>query len=384
MLVPRAIGGKAISDVDTAYDYLVKATGIVEPAYDGGIADEFGNSEPHCAFYAKAFDRLRQSKEFGHQLFYPYANDMHDGEEGRELIRSVMRGKSGMASKHYLKTMPNEQAARDFIESTIIRRGREYQKHVPGSLGALVVCFGYFSAPPEFLNQHPQVNYRTYLDLQFHAVATDPTYFGGLGLMTYLASYSDDETVRWASKLMRHYGIEGRTDRATDEPYLTSHIVNGDFTPGTEHWTVSGNARVDQLEALGWLQGVYPRSGAMGDTGLVLKTGSATQTVKALKPGRVYALRMMSSNFGSLAEKASTNLDITIDGVTALGDDFDHVFGNCYSHKHGPYQAANTAWMTYHWRLFRATKDTATLTIAHDGDNEVIFNWVSVAPYYEK
>ncbi len=174
-----------------------------------------------------------------------------------------------------------------------------------------------------------------------------------------------------------HLDSESQTLREFKDTVIrTIEGIHGDITAIT--------SRVDQLEALGWLQGVYPRSGAMGDTGLVLKTGSATQTVKALKPGRVYALRMMSSNFGSLAEKASTNLDITIDGVTALGDDFDHVFGNCYSHKHGPYQAANTAWMTYHWRLFRATKDTATLTIAHDGDNEVIFNWVSVAPYYEK
>ena len=39
----------------------------------------------------------------------------------------------------------------------------------------------------------------------------------------------DEEILRWGVKLLRHYCIEGKTERLTNDPYRLSHITNADF-----------------------------------------------------------------------------------------------------------------------------------------------------------
>ena len=68
--------------------------------------------------------------------------------------------------------------------------------------------------------------------------------------MTYAASYTDEETIRWGSHLFRHYGIQGRGDRATLDPYDSPHLANGDFADGTKGWeTAPAAANVAELFA---------------------------------------------------------------------------------------------------------------------------------------
>ncbi len=54
----------------------------------------------------------------------------------------------------------------------------------------------------------------------------------------------------------------------------------------------------------------------------------------------------------------------------------------------GKFNANHTAFMTYHWRVFRATDTTATLTVSdwaspnYPGGQEIMANFIEIEPYF--
>jgi hypothetical protein len=382
-----------------AVAYIGGTLGFGDPRFTGAIADEFGDSEPLCSVYAEAVRMLARDSRFSGRLFYPYANRLYTGPEGIDLVKALAETGSVIAWKNYLKTQADADAARSFLQAELVDAAWGYRKAVPNALEHIDVCFGIFSAPNEFLNTNPGVDYRTYLDMQFRLVANDPAFWGTYGLMSYLASYSDEETLRWVAALMRHYGIEGRTEPLTQDPYDLPHMVNGDFAQGTQGWTLAlaapGSIRTDRKEKFGWLQGRYPPT-PEGDTVLVLTRDAAkpnvfSQEIKALEPGRLYSFRMFSADFDDMGKEERHALTVTLDGVELIPRKcFTHVGHNCYSHHAGPYDAKNRAWFNYHWRVFRATGTTARLTVsdwaAPDAPGgpvglQIMCNFAHVRPY---
>ena len=399
--VPRTIDKKPIR-VDAAYNFITRHEAFKNPAFDGVIADEFGNSDPICAVYAKAWLKAHSRPKFARKFYYPYANHFYTGPEGRAFMKALKKTGSAIAWKRYLKAQPDEETARDFIRAELVARARKYRELCPGSLGTIAVCFGYFSEPPEFLNANPQANYKKYLDMQFNLVANDPAFWGTYGLMTYLASYSDEETVRWASHLFRHYGIEGNTKPATNDPYDSPHLANGDLADGTKGWTLApaeaNSIRTVHRPGFGWLQGRYPPT-PEGDTALLMarsaeKPNSFSQEIKALEPGRVYTFRMFTGDYKDLSKKQKHAVTVKLDNVTLVpGRSFTHICANCYSHHHGPFNRTHKAWMNYHWYLFRATGKTGRVTVTDwAGDDnpggpvgqQLMFNFLQVHPYFPR
>lgn len=217
--------------------------------------------------------------------------------------------------------------------------------------------------------------------------------------MTYLSSYADEETVRWASKLFRHYCIEGHCEPLARDPYLLPHLRNPDFEEGLTDWTVSaaeeGSVVATTCEGFSWLQGRYPPT-SQGNTVLVMRRSAAgpnviSQTVRALEPGRLYALRMYSGDYRDLSVQQKHALAIRLDGVEVLADkSFQHVFASCYSHHYGLYNQEHPAWMNYHWIVFRARGPEALLTISDwlsETDpggpvgQELMMNFLELQPY---
>ena len=94
------------------------------------------------------------------------------------------------------------------------------------------------SAPPETLNVSPHVNFKVYMDMQMNLLANDPVFFGLYGIQWYHNGYVDEEDLRWAARLFRHYGIEGHRHRLTADPYILSHIINPDFEQENLAWTL--------------------------------------------------------------------------------------------------------------------------------------------------
>ena len=400
-LVPREVDGKPIN-VQQARDHLAATLGMSHADLSGSMADEFGISRPHCAVYADAWRKLHAEPEFADKVYYPYVGRLYTGSDGRELIKALGETGSAFALKRYLRICQDEQSSHDFAYRALIGDIRKYHEKCPGSIEHMILCFGYMSAPPEFLNVVPQANYKTYLDMQFNIVANAPEYWGTYGLMTYLAHYADEETVRWGTNLFRHYGIEGNTGRASADPFDDSRLLaNGDFAEGARHWTLSpaqsNSIRfVDEIH-LGWLEGRYQYT-PQGDTALLMvrghkKPNAVSQPIRNLEPGRLYSFRMITGQYQDMTGKKTHAVGISLEGATRIDDrSFVHVFHNSYAHKYGRYDAKQDAWMNYHWVVFRADGATAKVTISDWADQKqpggpigqgITFNFAQVHPYFE-
>jgi len=126
------------------------------------------------------------------------------------------------------------------------------------------------------------------------------------------------------------------------------------------------------------------------------KPNSVTQTIRNLKPGKLYSLKMYTGDRQDMLDgvsiKRPNGLSIAIDNVEYLPDRcFDQWVDNCYSHSWGKFDSTNKYWFSYRWRVFRAKETTAKLTIsdwtsaAEPGapvDRESMMNLIEVQPYY--
>ena len=388
--------------VENAADFIAKTLGYTHPLAVGIIADEYGGSSARCAIDAKAVRRLHGTEPFKGRRFYPYARNLYNGPDGREFMQAVMDAGGANAWKQYLPEADNESLARDFITSVMVEPAYEFRRLCPGSIPHLIPCIGYFSAPPEFCDVNPGVNYKNFLDMQFHTIATHPVFFGVRGFMTYGVSYTDEEIARWGAKLFRHYGVEGRTERATSDPYALDHLTNPDFAQETLGWTLNP-ADKDSIRAVrklgfGWHQGRFPRTD-QGDTALLMvrsaaKPNNVSQEIRNLQPGRLYSLRMYTGDYKDMSKKEKHAVTISLDDVDLMpGKCFTHVFRNYPGHNIPGPKSRQAHWMNYHWRVFRARGKSASVTVTDWGSRtkpggpirqQLMFNFLQVQPYCEE
>jgi hypothetical protein len=388
--------------IEAAYKYLTEHKALNTELIDGLIANEFVNSAPYCTVWAKAVDRTLSEPKYQDKVYYPYADNLWDGPQGIELLKVLAKHHSAVAWERYLKEQRSEAEAWRFLKSRLVDDVEKYRTKLNTSPANLVVCYGYFTTPPETLDTFPHVNYKTFLDMQFNLVANHPAFDGIGGIMTYLADYADEETVRWAARLMRHYGIEGKTQMLSNDSYLLTHLENPDFEQGSQGWTTlpaaSGSIWFDQFAGFGWLQGRYPRT-SEGDQVIVTKRSANKpnifcQEMKNLQPGRLYSFRVYCGDFNDLSVKQKYAFSVEISNVTVIPEKtFVHVNANCYDHHVDPYNEKHKAWMNYCWQVFRAKKDSAKLTISdwksrtEPGGSigqKLMFNFIEVQPYLEE
>ena len=398
--VPGLRAKEAVT-ADEATTYWASHKGMTDPLLDGVLADEFwsGAGAAKYAAWTEAARRLRANARLKGRAFYPYCAPMYGDRASREFVQAVMDAGWSFAYERYLPEQRGEAAARAFLRSSLAESIAEWRKAMPGAERHMIACIGTFSQPPESLDVNPAADHKVFLDMQLHLLANDPACFGLGGVMTYLCSYTDEETVRWMGKLFRHYCIEGKNQRFTAAPYLLPHLANGDFEDGLNGWMVApaepASVAARPKPGFSWLQGRYPMT-TQGDTVLWLKRSRrrpniVSQPVKALEPGRLYTLRFYSGDFQDLSAEQKHVLTVQLSGAEVLKDrSFQHVFPNCYSHHHGPFDREHRAWMSYHWILFRAKARKAKLTI-HDWatdrepggpiGRELMLNFVQVQPY---
>ncbi len=394
------IGAQPVPTSDQAERYWSTHQGMADPRFDGVIADEFGSGEgPRYAAWTAAVRRMGKSEALATKSFYPYCGPMFGATGSREFIQAVMDAGWRFACERYLPEQRTAIAARAYLQGTLSRSIEEWRTVMPGAENHMIVCLGDFSQPPESLDVDPGVNYKAYLDMQFNLLANDPACFGLYGVMSYLSSYADEETVRWMGKLFRHYCIEGRSTPLTADPYALSHIQNPDFEQGLLGWSVSpaegGGIEARTMEGFSWLQGRYPRT-SQGNTVLWMKRSATrpntvSQTVRGLQPGRLYSARMFSADYRDLSVKQKHALTLRVTNAEVqTGISFQHVFANCYSHHEGRFDATTRAWMNYHWVVFRAKGPEAQLAISDwsgeteaggPAEQELAVNFVEVQPY---
>ncbi len=122
-----------------------------------------------------------------------------------------------------------------------------------------------------------------------------------------------------------------------------------------------------------------------------------SQTITGLEPGRLYSMRLITGDYQDLINGISREtmhtVSIDLAGVALLDApeySLQHI-GSWFGY--GPFTLERPYYMNLHWRVFRATDRTATLTItdwADDGNpggpigQELIHNHIEVQPYYDK
>lgn len=382
---------------EEAFRYWAGHKGLTDPLLDGLIVDEFGGGDDdRYTAWTAAIQRIRADQRFrGHQ-FYPYCSPMYGAKASRQFLQVALDTGWRFAFERYLPEQPTLAQARTSLRSSLSEPIAAWRREMPGAERHMIVCMGTFSQPPESLDIDPAVNHKTFLDLQLNLLANDPACFNLYGVMTYLSSYTDEETVRWMGKLFRHYCIEGNVEPLARDPYRLPHLENPDFEDGLAGWTVEpaspGSIAARSISGFSWLQGRYPQT-RKGDTVLWMKhsgnrSNTLSQRVKRLEPGRLYTLRMYSADGRNLSVKPQGRIAIRLDGVDLLPEkSFEHLFPNCYSHHQGPFNEEHRAWMSFHWVVFRARGPEAVLRISDhagaDPAQEVVLNFVQIQPYDE-
>jgi hypothetical protein len=376
--------------------------GYQDPVYDGIIVDEFGGGEyPQYAGWTEGLRRINANPRFAGRRFYAWCGPLYGAKPSEAFAQAVMDGGGRLVLERYLQEQPTEQSALAYLDQTLREPVAAWEAAQPGAVRHMVVCFGYLCAPNESLNVNPSVDWRVFMDMQVNWIANDPTFFGLHGVMWYLSSYCDEESLRWAARLYRHYCIEGRTDRLIRDPYVLTHIQNPDFAEGLSGWTATpaeeGSITTDTMPGWSWLEGRYPFT-SQGDTFCLMKRSAkapnvVSQTIKNLKPGRLYSLKMFSGDRQDLGTKKALAVSIDLQGVDLVPERcFDYVIGSCYAHTYGEFNADHPAWMTFHWRVFRAQGAEGTITLsdwAKPDDpggpigQETMLNFVEIEPYFE-
>lgn len=396
---------------DGAYEFWTRNPGLQDPLLDGLIVDEFlggrRGSDPKYRAWTEAMQRIRANDRFKGKHFYPYCGAMYGADLSEAFIRATVAAGYRFAWEQYLKEPHTETAAREQL-ATLTERMQGWLRAFPGCAAHTVMCLGYMSTPPESLNADPKVDYKVWMDAQFQHLANDPAFDGLYGLMEYTCGYADEETVRWAARLYRHYGIEGQTEMLSPRlgfRYRLEHVDNPDFEEGTKGWSIqaveAGSVETGTMEGWSWLQGRYPRT-TQGDTFLKMRRGrrgpnAFSQEIRDLKPGRPYSLKMFAADRRALLEGRSEEqkyaVSVRVEGAERVSEkSFQHVMHNCYSHHLGPFNAQHRAWMNYHFEVFRAKGERARLTVSDwasatepggpDGQ-ELMFNFIEVQPYLE-
>ena len=389
--------------------YWTKSPGYSHPLASGGIADDCSNAtERQFVEWARAMRLIAEDPQWADHRFYPWASWAFGSDGSRAFLRSVVELGWKYAFYQFLPEQPSEADARQLFEQGFALNARSFNGRSWQSVRNMIATLGIMSHPPLSQNVDPAVDFRSHMDLQMHALANHPAFFGLYGVQWYYSAYADEENARWAGHLYRHYCIEGRTDRATEEPYRLDHITNPDFEQATRGWTVesaeSGSVRAEELSGYGEsLQGRY-LGGSRGDKFLVFKRSGQgpnqiSQTMRNLEPGRLYSIKMITADWRDIyqgrSKKKPTRLRIGLAGATMESrhrTNYWFTFPINWGNKLGEFNYQNRAYLTYHWYVFRAEAAQALLTISDWLKNnepggpigqEVMVNFVEVQPYFE-
>ena len=399
VLAPGIFENKGLPVKET-FKQLVEPM-VKRPWIDGILIDEYGNGQkPLFDPTVGAIQLMQSDRRMAGKTAEPYVGG-HPRDSLATFVRRCFELDCRVAVERYNAERPTEKEARGSLRRQLVGSMKAFREVTKDPQKRMVMALGIMSGPPESLNAYPQVNYRVFQDMEFHLLANDPEFNGLFGIMGYTSGYAEEETIRWLGRLYRHYCIEGKTERLTDEPYELKHVINSDFEDGTAGWDVrpaeEDSIATRNVKGFGSQQGRYGAKKGAGDTVLVMKRSArgpnaVTQEIKGLEPGKLYALRMFSSSMKKASSYRNptfedyTTLNIGIDNVTLVPEKcFRHIFLSIHD------KPENRMYFNYWMRVFRAKGKTARLTISDwqspterfgNVGAETGFNFIEIQPYF--
>ncbi len=409
-----------VDTVDEAYAFWTEVPGMQHPKMSGIWADEFSDGQRWVEMYplwSEALRRMKANPAFEGKRFYAFMG-MTYADAYNELTRTIMECGYRLGPEWYLRERAAEAELEAYFGPQWERDNRaRYAAAAPDAELNRVVVLGLLSQPEESCDIHPHINYNVFLDRQFEFIATDPAFFGTRGLQGYYSPYAGEEQVRVFAALVRHYAIEGNTERMLTDPYELPHLKNPDFIEGLAGWKLSpavarmvaggGAARPEPVSiaartatGFGWLQGRYDRSG-VGDTVLWTRRAPTSpnvfsQTATGLQPGRLYSLRFFTGNYrdylNGVSREADNAISVRLPGAKLLEEKcWDARIKSNYAHTYEAFDRNNPYRLNYHQRVFRAGTEEMEISFSDWNsdtepggpvDEELIWGFIQLQPYF--
>lgn len=393
--------------VEELLQYWHQSPGYSHPMVHGVQIDEFTGryGEAEYGTFAEAARRLAADPKFRGRLWIPFVTVDPDRPGRRAFFEAVLEAGWPLSLEIYLPEKPTAQMNQAEIERRMAGRLAQWEKLLPGLVRRTIVCPMFSSLPYCMTNTLPSVDFKVHLDVQMHHLATHPALFGLYGVQPYRSNYADPDTLQWMGRLLRHYAIEGRTQRLGNDPYELAHVQNPDFEQGVQHWEVQpaeiGSIRTGSYRGLGALEGRWPPSEPCGNHFLIFRRSAKapnqiSQKIQGLQPGRRYCLKVISADYQDLvagrSQKRPTGLSILLEGVkieTGPSHAFDWPIRSFQPV--GPFTQEKPFWMTYHWRVFRAEGPIGKLILTDwqagrqpgsPVDQEILAHFVELQPYF--
>lgn len=388
------------------YDYLTSMDGLTHPDLHGVQLDEFYPGVPYLAEWTDACAAILDDPMYdGHMIIPYFGGNVWDHADCTAFLQAVASRGSWLAYMAYYPELASEERAWFSVYRDLSRTVNSMEQIIPGVTGQLQIVFSHIT---EFTGENAdvQASLKRFMDLQYHQLATQPEFFGIPAIEQYVSHHSDEESIRWAARLFRHYALEGHRDPMCEDPYALDHLANGDFLDGIQGWTAIAaepdSMDVKRFRGLGILQ--HRRSHGYGTEVPFLRTRRSSinpnrisQTLAGLEPGRLYSLKLITGDYQDLllgvsAEKQHA-ISIDIQGADLLS-------GPQYLFQHrdkskgtlGVFNWENPYWMNLHCRVFRALGMDVTVTISDwvspsspggAYGQELFFDHIEVQPYFE-
>jgi hypothetical protein len=348
---------------------LAKLSGMQVDEYYGGAG-----SVRFMPSLTRSLAQLSERPEFANKLWIPFLAGKFGATRDNLFLKTVLGSGWPFSEEVYLGEMPTEAENLQRIRGGFLSVAAAYESACPGALRRMIFTPMYAYLPYCTANRCPQADFRVHLDMQMQMLATDPAFFGLWGVQPYRSNYVDEEILNCMGRLLRHYCIEGKSERLLSDPYELRHAADPDFVEGLARWQAiaaeAGSVRAGAFTGYGDLQGRYP-GGSIGDTFAVMTRSAKgpnalSQTLQGLEKGRLYSVKAISADYADLqagkTRKDEQALSIAVVGAEVPPGGFRHPFPSCRGPK--PFTAKDPFWMTYHWLEFRAGGPTATLVLS--------------------
>ena len=336
----------------------------------------------------------------------PYKKDLHHwfgGATGPYLngiqpyvMSNFMNASGGhgyIAYEVYFRPKKTEAAALTAISNTLLGSTKRMNAVIPNATPAYGYIFGnYHHQPIISLDWYTNVNFKYFLDMQFHFLANHAE-FNGLPMVGYWGFSSvGDEIGRWCCELIRHYVLEGKKERLSDVygyTYILNHLQNGDFDSKLDDWTCDGDVTPGYFARFGALNELRYSSNRIGDNFAVLAGNAAKrptirQTIQGLTPGKPYTLEYLTADYDDTkaARVAPRVFDIE---ATFSNAKVIHQFVHVDKRPKGTYNAV-TSKTNYRYYRFVPNAPTSELTLTGSAKNgeRLLVNFVKVTPYFEE
>ncbi len=398
---------------------------LQSPSWDGIRLDEEG----YPAHHPELAPALRYLAENHAELFaagksvnvYTYGQghmfQSTPDRGARELLDAILACNGHYISEIYLSSNRDKATARAALDTAVTSWIVAAKRSYPDAQTFVSALFSTWMHPTVLnSDMHADVDYKAFMEMQVRSLALSDVCFGIRGLGIFQAAHIDEETARWWGKLLRHYGIEGRTDWLWKGPYKLSHIRNPHFEKGLDDWKADPvepeSIFLSGAEQCGMLITHWSEASnevrLPGADVVVMRQSpngpnALSQEIVGLESGSLYSLRFTTADYGDMVEARKAGrqpketparpavLSARLDGVDVLPEKSfspGTPQGPKRDEESRLYWEVVETGINFHRIVFRAQSNSALLTFADkpaDGGEtrENLLMWVSVRPYLE-